>query len=409
MTDLRTRPLNDDEWAGYKTHIAHAFLEDPDPRETVTMRELFPSDRFHAVDDGGRLIGGGGIQTRNMTLVGAGPTPVAAVSYVGVRPDARGRGALTALMRTQLDELHTAAAEPVAALWASQAPIYARFGYGLASRAAELTIVTPSPFRPDIARSGEVRWLDEPEAAPLLRELHSQVVGQRVGWVSRIEANWRWWVFDAGPGRSWTARRYALHHGGDGAVDGYAAFRTKSKWETTGPEHELSIKELVAVTPEASAGLWRGLLDLDMVATVRHGLVGLDDPLLSMLVNPRGVITSVRDGLWVRLVDVDRALAARRYRAACELVLEVSDPFCAWNAGRWRLKVDDAGAAAVEPTTAEPDLSCDVGDLGAAYLGGTRLTALAAAGRVRELRPGAVVTASRAFVGDSEPSCPEVF
>jgi predicted acetyltransferase len=413
VTDLTARPLTDDEWAGYKTHIAHAFLEDPDPRETVPERELFPGDRFIGIVDPesgpGRLIGGGGIQTRDMTLVGTGPTPVAAVSYVGVRPDARGRGALSTLMRAQLDGLHDTGAEPVAALWASQAPIYARFGYGVASRAAELAIARPGAFRPGIRTSGEVRWLAEPEAEPLLRQVHSAVVGQRVGWLSRADPNWRWWLLDDKGGRSWTAQRYAVHHDASGTADGYAAFSTKANWTATGPEHELSVKELVATTPEAHAALWRSLLDLDMVAVSRHRLAGLDDPVTSMLVNPRGVVTSVRDGLWVRLVDLDRALTGRHYSAACELVLEVTDPFCAWNAGRWRLKVDDSGTGIAERTSAEPDLSCDIADLGAAYLGGTRLTALAAAGRVRELRSGAVTAVSRAFAGDVEPSCPEVF
>jgi predicted acetyltransferase len=234
-------------------------------------------------------------------------------------------------------------------------------------------------------------------------------VGSRVGWISRSAGNWRWWLFDGRPGRGWTSQRYAVHHGGDGRPDGYAAFSVRADWTSTGPRHEVSVKELVAAGPEAHADLWRGLLDLDLAASVRHGLAAVDDPVVSMLLNPRGVVTSVRDGLWVRLVDLDRALVGRRYAAPCSLVLEVADPFCPWNAGRWRFAVDSSGSASVERTSAEPDLACSVGELGAAYLGGTRLTALAAAGRVRELRSGAVVAASRAFAGDVEPSCPEIF
>jgi predicted acetyltransferase len=171
----------------------------------------------------------------------------------------------------------------------------------------------------------------------------------------------------------------------------------------------VEVKELVAATPEAHAGLWRSLLDLDMVASVRHWNVALDDPVTALLLRPTAALTDVRDTLWVRLVDLDRALAARRYAAPCELVVEVTDAFCPWNAGRWRLVVDAPGTAVVERAAAAADLACDVTDLGAAYLGGTRLAALAAAGRVRELRAGAVMAASRAFAGDVEPSCPEVF
>ncbi len=109
------------------------------------------------------------------------------------------------------------------------------------------------------------------------------------------------------------------------------------------------------------------------------------------------------------LVDLDRALGARRQAISCELVLEVTDEMCPWNAGCWRLRVSPGGAAELRPTAEPPALACDVADLGAAYLGATRITALAAAGRVRELEPGAARTASRVFAGDVEPYCSEVF
>jgi predicted acetyltransferase len=409
VTDLIARPLSDAEWIEYRTLVAHAFLTDPDPDSTIAVRDLFPGDRFLGVSEpGGRLVGGGGIQTRDMTLVGGRPTPVAAVSYVGVRPDARGRGALSTLMRAQLDGLHETGAEPVAVLWASQAPIYGRFGYGVATWCGELNVDARARFMPGIRYDGEVRWLTRPEAEPVLAEVHSTVAARRVGWLNRTPPNWRWWLFDSNPGHSWTTQRYAVHRGADGAPDGYAAFHTRANWPASGAAYDLSIKELVAATPEAHAALWRNLLDLDLVAHLHTDRVAPDDPLTGMLLDPRPGLTNVRDGIWVRLVDLDRALVARSYGAECGLVVEVTDRFCPWNAGRWRLDVSP-DAASIERTTAEPDLACDIADLGAAYLGGTRLTALAAAGRVRELRDGAVLRASRAFAGDVEPHCPEVF
>lgn len=408
MNELRTRPLDDEEWAAHKAFVARAFLMDPDPAEPASIRELFPDGRFIGVTDGDRLLGGGGIQTRDMTMVGTGPTPVAAISYVGVRPDSRGRGTLRTLMRAQLAELHGRAAEPVAALWASMAPIYGRFGYGLATRAAMLAVASPGTYRPGAPVGGTVSWLDEDEATPLLRRVYSRVAPGRVGWLTREEPNWAWWLSESKRGSA-TRYRYAVHHDAEGEADGYAVFRSKPSWPATGPDYTLALDELVAATPEAHATLWREFLDLDLVTSVSIRLAALDDPVTSLLVNPRGVLTDVRDGLWVRLVDLDRAVAQRRYAAPCELVLDVSDTFCPWNAGRWRLRVDDSGIGSLDATGVEPDLSCDITDLGAAYLGGTRLTSLAAAGRVREHRAGAVVAASRAFAGDTEPFCPEVF
>lgn len=408
MSELRTRPLTDEEWSEHKAFVARTFLMDPAPGGADSIRDLFPDGRFIGVADGTRLLGGGGIQTRNMTMVGCGPMPVAAISHVGVRPDSRGRGTLRTLMRAQLDELHSTAAEPVAVLWASMAPIYGRFGYGSASRAATLTVASPGSYRPGAPIGGTVTWLEEAEATPLLREVYSRVAMSRVGWPTRDEPNWAWWLNEDQRGSATTYRR-AVHHDDDGRADGYAVFRSKPKWPSTGPDYTVAIDELVAATPRAHATLWREFLDLDLVTAVTQRIAALDDPVTSLLVNPRGVLTDIRDGLWVRLVDIDRAVGRRRYAAPCDLVLEVSDPFCTWNAGRWRLRVDDAGVGSLDATSADPDLSCDITDLGAAYLGGTRLTSLAAAGRVREHRSGAVVAASRAFAGDTEPFCPEVF
>jgi predicted acetyltransferase len=410
---LAPRLLTDGDWPEFLAMVSAAFLSDPgaDPLGAERSRAVLEPGRTLGVFDDTRLLGGGGILTREMTLPGSGPSPVAAVSHVGVRPDARGRGALTALIRAQLTGLHESGGEPVAVLWASMAPIYGRFGYGPASRRGELCVPARAPFREGSPAGGTVRWLDEADAAESLRAIHRGLAASRVGWVSRPEASWRWWLADPETGRGGsTAYRYALHQPrGGGEPDGYAVFRLKPNWPAAGPDFEVDIHELVAANPAAYAGLWRSLLDLDMVGRVRYGNVALDDPIPQLLVNARALLSDVGDALWVRLVDLDRALTARRYAAGCDLVFAVTDRFCPWNEGRWRLRAGADGAAEVARTEDEADLACDTTDLASAYLGGIRLSSLAAAGRVRELRPGAVLAASRAMAGDAEPYCLDVF
>jgi predicted acetyltransferase len=144
---------------------------------------------------------------------------------------------------------------------------------------------------------------------------------------------------------------------------------------------------------------------------VRHvtaGSASLDDPLRHLLADPRALHARPADALWVRLVDVGRALAARRYPAPVNLVLEVRDPFCPWNDGRWSLVGHPAGAFCSR-TDADPDLVLDVEALGAAYLGGTSLATLQAAGRVTEVSPGAVTQAATAFRWPVTPWCPDEF
>ncbi len=405
-TPLRIRPLAPAETDEFLRVVEAAFLTDPRPDNIDLFRALVEPQRFHVLLDGDRIVGGGGILTRDMTLPGTGPVPVAAVTAVGVAADQRRRGALRTLMRAQLHGLHESGAEPVAALWASEAGIYGRFGYDIAARRARMAVPRAAAFRPGVDTSSEpVRLLGRHEAWPVLQRLHARIAPQRVGWISRPEPAWTERLHDPEHRRDGgSAFRYALV-----GEQGYAIFRAREGGDDRGPRFEIRIRELAADTPAAHAALWRFLLDLDLGAEVVHHNAAVDDPLPLLLANPRAAVRTVSDSLWVRLVDVDRALIARRYGAPCDLVLEVTDALCPWNADRWRLQVDADGAATVRRSDAAPDLCCDITDLAATYLGDTRWTALAASGRVTECDPGAVLAASRTFAGDTAPHCPEGF
>ena len=141
---------------------------------------------------------------------------------------------------------------------------------------------------------------------------------------------------------------------------------------------------------------------------MRWELAPVDEPLPHMLTDERAVTARVGDALYVRLVDIPHALAARSYSAPFDVVLEVADDVLPGNAGRYRLAWDGDGATC-EPATAAADLELSVAELGAAYLGGLTLDVLARAGRVRERTPGALAAASAGFRGVAEPWCPETF
>jgi predicted acetyltransferase len=165
---------------------------------------------------------------------------------------------------------------------------------------------------------------------------------------------------------------------------------------------------LRALTPAAHAALWQFVLSVDLVRTVQAPMASTDDPLRHLLSDGRALHSNPVDALWVRLVDVDRALAARRYPAPIDLVLEVRDDFCPWNTGRWRLTGHPAGGHCAR-TDRDPDLVLGIEELGAAYLGGVSLAALQSAGRVAEVSPGAVTLASTAFGWPVAPWCPDEF
>jgi predicted acetyltransferase len=315
-------------------------------------------------------------------------------------------------MRRQLDELHDQQREPVAALWAAEYPIYGRYGYAPAAYRGGFTGTLPRlRLRSDAdlgaGRIEEVGLAAYRAAAPAIHDAARRLVP---GNLARDD---RWWdraVRDEPEQRKeWTACRYLLHSGPDGTVTGYAAFRIKSVWSDQGePEGEIEVREIRSTTSAAYAALWQILLSVDLVRTLRAPLASPDDPLRHLVTDGRALHSAPVDTLWVRLVDVDRALAARRYPAPIDLVLEVRDEFCPWNAARWRLTGHPAGGHCAR-TDRDPDLVLGIEALSAAYLGGVSLAALQAAGRVTEVSPGAVTLASTAFRWPVTPWCPDEF
>ena len=372
------RPLTADEWGSAKDIDGAAFGYEPDHDflDTVALPAL-DIRRFTGVFDpalNGMLVGIGAIQSRSLTFPGHGPAPVAAVTWVGVRPDQQRRGVLREVMAAQLGGLHQQQAEPVAILTASEAGIYGRFGYGLASLRARLQLPAPTPLRPGTVTE-PVLEIPEAEALPKMRELHRTVASTSVGFLDRPMQIWAD-LFSNHPfalkGRG--RRRFVLH------TDGYAAFQLAQSWTERGPDYTLTVVELVARTAVARASLWRHLLAYPLVRTVVAPRAWVDEPLLHLISNPRVLASDTSDNVWVRLVDLPRAIPLRTYRAA-SVVARVVDPFCPWNDGIWRLDLAaDRGTAT--RTDAPPDLQLDISDLGAAFLGGTKIAALAAAGRV---------------------------
>jgi predicted acetyltransferase len=355
-------------------------------------------ERLLAWFDGERIVGTTGAFTRTLTVPGA-VVGCAAVTAVGVVPTHRRRGLLTGLLRRQLDDVRERG-EPVAALWASEGSIYGRFGYGVATRAARLTAHRPEAVLVQPPDAGEpLSGGPASDHLDAMRAVHERVRSERPGMLDRPGAWWQERLYDPESERGGAQALRAVV-----TDDGYALYAVRPDWGEIGPAGEVKMRELVAATPVARAVLWAVLLDQDLTRTITWELAPVDEPLWLMVTNPRAVGRTMGDGLWVRLVDVATALSAREYRTDPDVVLDVTDAFCAWNEGRYRLS-----GGHCEPTQAAPDLALDVSALGAAYLGGITLHELAEAGRVRELRPGALARASAAFRGDVEPWCPEMF
>jgi len=386
-----------------------AFHLDVHPADLEEARRVFEPERSLAVFEGEDIVATNAIFTRELTLPG-GLLTVAGVTAVGVRPTHRRRGLLTRLMRRQLEDVR-AAGEPVAALWASEATIYRRFGYGLAAQHADVVLRTPGVRLNAEAPmpEGRMTLLEPRDAVARIAPLYDAVRRTRPGHLDRTEAWWGRRIYDPEHERDGhSALRAAVHEGPDGAVDGYVLYAVKHGEWMDGPDATVTVRELLADGPLATAAVWAFLLGLDLTRTLEWWFAPADEPLLELLEGPRRPRLTLVPNLWIRLVDVGAALAARRYGAPVDVVFEVGDAFCPWNAGRWRLE-GDAGGAACARTDAAADVELTAADLGAVYLGGRSLSALAAAGRVRALRDDALRGADAAFRGPREPMCPEIF
>jgi predicted acetyltransferase len=379
------------------------FSEQPIDEALALWEDTLEWDRAIAAYDGDRIVGNAAALSFDLTVPG-GIVPTAGVTTVGVQPTHRRRGLLRRMMQLQLEDVHRRG-EPLAALWASEGGIYQRFGYGLATLRAGVKVERHrNAFRRLHAFSGSLRLVGEDEARTAFPPVYEAIQPTRPGFYSLTSAMWNSEVFFFP--EQWRRGRSApfnVLHEVDGEVDGYARYAIRE-----GEQSEVSVLDMMAATPAAQLDLWRYLLDIDLMARVEWWNLAVDDPLLLAVAEPRKLEMSIGDALWLRIVDLPPALAARRYRSDGGVVLEVADEVCPWNAGRWALRVE-GGTPVVEPSSGAPDLACDVTDLAAAYLGAFSFAQLAAAARVREVAPGGIARADALFRTDRAPWCPLVF
>ncbi|WP_137989308.1 GNAT family N-acetyltransferase [Streptomyces vilmorinianum] len=407
-TELRVLdPADWDEWYGT---LELSFGGVPEsPQERKLWRELTEFDRFIGVWDGERCVGTAGAFSFRLSVPGGAIVPAAGVTMVSVAATHRRRGILTSMMRRQLDDVR-AWGEPLAVLTASEPEIYGRFGYGIATFTTRATIDT---YRvrltvPEGTDEVVLRQADPAKAAAECEAVYARRVPARPGMTAR-QPKWEQLPrLDPESERGGASPRQCVLAERDGEVVGYALYAIKPNWSPAGVDGSVLLKDLEALDPAAEAALWRFLCSIDLTSSVQIHSRPVDDAWQHLVTDVRRCTPTQRDAMHLRVVDVGAALEARTYQAPVDVVFEVADAFCPWNEGRWRLTGDAKGAACVRTEDAA-DVALSVRELGAAYLGATSLVSLAAAGRVRELRRGALVEASVAFGSPVAPWLPHGF
>jgi predicted acetyltransferase len=406
VMNLSFRPITASEMTPFRAVLGVSMGFEPQAEDEAALRSYFEFDRTICAFDGDAMIGTLGAFSLTLTVPG-GTLPMAGTTVIGVLPTHRRRGVLRGMLERHFADIR-ARNEPLSGLWASEAAIYGRFGYGPAAYHNAIAIDRPYAVFRNSAQSGAVRMLSVQQALAVFPGIHDRVRAITPGMLVRRET---WWrnrrLYDPPHRRQGASPLILAVYERDGVTLGYVQYRRAGPALSPLPQQKLLISEMIAVDDHAYAALWRFICGVDLIARIEAWDQPVDDPLPWLLRDARRLEQVVRDSLWLRIIDARAALAGRRYAATGRLVLSLEDDLCAWNNGVFMLEAGPDGARCT-PSSAAPDIVLPIDTLGAAFLGGNRFQALARAGRVAGA-PDALRLADAMFAWDRAPWCPEVF
>jgi predicted acetyltransferase len=393
---------NADEFARSVYGIAQYFGPPLEQERIDRFKQILPFERMHAAFENGEIVGGAGAFPLEFSVPG-GVLPCGGVTVVGVYPTHRRRGVLRAMMDAQLRDIHERE-EPIAALWASEETIYGRFGYGLAAWCGEIKLPrTWNEYAQPLEKRGETHFVTPDEAAEIFPPVWEALMQERPGVFRRTKPWWELRRLRMQDEEKANPKRFVVLEL-DGSVQAYAIYHHVPSFEEGLSTARLDVSEVIGSSPQATAEIWRFLLDIDWYATLECSLLPVDHALFTLLANPRRARYRMLDSLWMRLVDVGAALSGRDYVSDGSIVFDVHDAVCPWNKGRWKL---EGGVAA--RTDAAADLALGASELGSAYLGAVSFAQLRDGLRLEELSDGAVQRADAIFEWRPLPWCPEIF
>lgn len=423
MEQFRIRAVREDEFPTVFALSCAAFGEHDTGEDEQAHRLGFPFDRALAAFDGDKMVATSAVYSQELTLPGGVTIPMGGLTWIATLPTYRRQGLLTQLVSAQFADMKERG-EAVSGLVASEGTIYGRFGYGPATSIMGFSVERAySAFSTPLEAGapGHFELLEAAEAAVRLPPIYDGLRLRVPGTISRPTTFWSGYLADPPSERGGGTRMFhVVHETSPGRADGYVSYRIKEDWKGATACNTAHVVELLAEDPATYAALWRYVLDTDLTCRISCGRGRVDEPLRWLLAESRRfTVGQLSDFLWLRLLDVPRALAARRYSTPGRLVIEVDDPFPTPLTQRFLLSVEGSVGpylpaapslpAECTPSTAPPDLALGVDALSALYLGGVTFATMAAAGRVRELTPGALARADSMFSGGAAPFCATEF
>ena len=397
--DLETRPVTRDELYAYIRSTRRVF-GDPMDEDSIRLEASIverAKSRTLAAYDRGDIVGTLTCHYFDMN-VPRGRLALAGVSDVTTRATHRRRGVMSRLMGRALNDAKEEG-QPLAALWASESNIYGRFGFGMAMLQENWTIERKdTAFTLEDDSRGEIRFVEPRESARAFAEAYDRLCRLRPGMIDRNDLLWDVALLDTDEFRRGASEFYHAVYEDGGRMDGYLLYRLDGRGQL------LRVSELVAATDAAYSALWRFCFGIDLMNTFRAENQPMDAPLPWMLAAPRQLQRGTGEEFWLRIVDVEAALAGRGYSTEDRLSIELRDPLCPWNDGVVELEGGPEGAVC-RRSGSGADLTMTIADLAAAYLGAVGFSTLARAGRVDEHTEGALRRADAMFATDLKPWC----
>ena len=391
---IELRAPTDHEWPDVYAADARAFGASYTAEEIERKRPLHDMSRFRIAVDRRHIVGVAGSYALDATLPGGASVPMGGVTWVSVAVTHRRQGLMRRLIGAIHDDID-GRDEPLASLYASEGGIYHHVGYGPATQ-VRVTAIDPrfTRMRAECAPSaGTVGYLEGDEIVPAIDALWQRFRMVRAGEAAKSRSDHEFFV-ESGKIASdgYTASTYLAHR------DGYAVYRTKMQWNDGHPAHSVFVSEFAAVTSEAHAALWHALLSLDLVGSITSRIVPIDDPLPSLLENPRALrTTDLNDGAWLNVRDVTRCFGARTYRSADRIVVEVDGI-------RWAIDGGPDGASC-KIVRSKPDLFASLGAFSSLLYGGVLPSALVAGRRMRARNNDVLARADIFFTTSLAPHC----
>jgi predicted acetyltransferase len=410
MAEIEYRPITDEEYPAFARAIVEGFSDDmpSDGDFSALIKSTLPPERTLAAFEGDEIVGTFGGYALDLSIPG-GDVPMEGTTVVTVFPTHRRIGLMTEMMRLHLESA-VANGYSVAGLWASESGIYGRYGYGIATYAATVTMRGREiEFREDI-EIDRVRRISIEQAPEVLPRIFDRALAETSGMFARTAD---WWKAEVLTDADWkrrgkTSMRIVVHDGPDGS-DGYAIYRQKGSESDDGHSNgTVHVVEIVTVTELAHASLWSYLTNVDGCPNVRAWNISVDDPLAMKAIEPRRVkVESHFDALWILILDVKAALEKRSYEQDGTIRFTIANAFRPDVEGSYELAVED-GVASCRRIEGITDLTIDLDVLGALYLGSQDARAYASAARIRA-DAHAVAEVDRLFRTAKAPWCNQVF